>query len=197
MWLDHTILLLGWGVFYALHSALLLPKVRDSVGVTPRTYRILYNLISLITLGLVLVIGAVISSPLVMVPGPIHFYVGLMMATMGIFIIKRAFRNYSTGVFLGLKPEKDQEQLVTEGLQKKVRHPLYSGTILIFLGYFIYNPLLSSFVTLLALLIYLPIGIRLEEKKLITRFGQVYIDYKKEVPAIFPSIFRKKDSSRE
>ncbi len=191
MWLDHIILFLGWGVFYALHSALLLPKVRDSVGVTPRTYRIFYNLISLFTLGLVLVIGAVIPSPLVMVPGSIHFYVGLMMATMGIFIIKRAFRNYSTGVFLGLKPEKGEEQLVTTGLQKKVRHPLYSGTILIFLGYFTYNPLLSSFVSLLALVIYLPIGIRLEEQKLIKKFGQAYLDYREAVPAIFPKVFTK------
>lgn len=115
------------------------------------------------------------------------------MATMGIFIIKRAFRNYSTGVFLGLKAEPETGELVTEGLQNKVRHPLYSGTILIFLGYFIYNPLLSSFVSLLALFIYLPIGIRLEEKKLIEKFGQAYIDYKNEVGAIFPNLLKRKE----
>lgn len=194
MWLDHTILFLGWGLFYTLHSVLLLPSVKGRINLKPRTYRLLYNLISLVIIALVLFIGAIISSPLLMVPTPIHFYVGLMMATMGIFIIKRAFRNYSTGIFLGLKNENPEEPLVKEGLQKKVRHPLYSGTILIFLGYFIYNPLLSSFATLLALLIYLPIGIKLEEKKLIAKFGQAYIDYKQDVPAIFPVLYKRKST---
>lgn len=194
MWLDHTILFLGWGLFYTLHSVLLLPSVKERVGLKPKTYRLLYNLISLVVIALVLFVGAIIPSPLLMVPTPIHFYVGLMMATMGIFIIKRAFRNYSTGAFLGLKTESTDQELIKEGLQRKVRHPLYSGTILIFLGYFIYNPLLSSFTILLALLIYLPIGIKLEEKKLIQKFGQAYIDYKRDVPAIFPVLYKRKST---
>ncbi len=194
MWLDHSILFLGWAVFYTLHSALLLPKVKARIGLKPKTYRLLYNLVSLLIIGLVLLVGAIIPSPLLMVPTPTHFYIGLMMATLGIFIIKRAFRAYSTGVFLGFKAEPENRKLVIDGLQRKVRHPLYSGTILIFLGYFIYNPLLSSFVTLLALAIYLPIGIHLEEKKLIQKFGQIYIDYKKSVPAIFPILIKRKPS---
>lgn len=194
MWLDHTILFLAWGVFYTLHSVLLLPSIKARINLNPKTYRLLYNLISLIIIALVLFVGAIIPSPLVMVPTQIHFYIGLMMATMGIFIIKRAFRNYSTGVFLGLKTENVDAQLITEGLQRKVRHPVYSGTILIFLGYFIYNPLLSSFVTLLALLIYLPIGIKLEEKKLVDKFGKAYIDYQQDVPAIFPIIYKRKST---
>lgn len=194
MWLDHVILFLGWAVFYTLHSVLLLPKVKAKIGLKPKTYRLLYNLISLLVIALVLLVGAIIPSPLLMVPTPIHFYIGLMMATLGIFVIKRAFRAYSTSVFLGFKVEPEDQKLVIDGLQRKVRHPLYSGTILIFLGYFIYNPLLSSFVTLLALFIYLPIGIHLEEKKLIQKFGQTYVDYKKRVPALFPILIKRKPS---
>ena len=195
MWLDHTILFLGWGIFYTLHSVLLRPSVKARIGLKPKTYRLLYNLISLVVIGLVLFVGAIIPSPLLMIPSPIHFYVGLMMATMGIFIIKRAFRNYNTGAFLGLKTENPNQKLIKKGLQRKVRHPLYAGTILIFLGYFIYNPLLSNFTILLALLIYLPIGIKLEEKKLIQKFGQDYIHYKRDVPAIFPKIFYRKNTN--
>lgn len=188
MWLDHVILFLSWGFFYTLHSVLLLEKVKSKIGLKPRTYRVLYNLVSLLTLTVVLLIGAIIPSPLLIPPGPILFYAGLMITTIGIFIIKRAFRNYSTKVFLGIKNESGESNLKVEGLQSKVRHPLYSGTVLIFLGYFTYNPLLSSFITLIALIIYLPIGIRLEEKKLISRFGQKYLDYQKQVPSIFPRI---------
>ncbi len=191
MWLDHTILFLSWVLFYTLHSVLLLEKVKSKIGLKPKTYRIIYNLISLVVLIAVLLIGAIIPSPLLITPDPMLFYAGLMITTMGIFIIKRAFRNYSTKVFFGFKREESNAQLKTEGLQSKVRHPLYSGTILVFLGYFIYNPLLSSFVTLTALLVYLPVGIRLEERKLVKRFGQEYIEYKQNVPSIFPRILAK------
>ncbi|MFT6214861.1 MAG: protein-S-isoprenylcysteine O-methyltransferase Ste14 [Roseivirga sp.] len=40
----------------------------------------------------------------------------------------------------------------------------------------------------MALLIYLPIGIYLEEKKLIQTYGKAYIKYKEEVPALIPKI---------
>lgn len=188
MWLDHLILFLGWGVFYFLHSFLLLEKVKAKIGLKPRAYRLLYNLFSLMLIGAVLLVGAIIPSPLMFAPGPGTFYIGLMVSTVGIFVIKRAFRNYSTRVFLGIKQENPSDDLKTEGLQSKVRHPLYTGTIMIFLGYFVYNPMLSSLITLFSLLIYLPIGIKMEEKKLVAKFGQLYLDYCNEVPALLPKI---------
>ena len=102
-------------------------------------------------------------------------------------MIKRGFRNYSLRVFLGLKKEEASETaLKTDKLQGKIRHPFYSGTILIFLGYFIYNPLLVNLISLIALLLYLPIGIYFEEKKLIEIHGKAYLKYKEVVPALPP-----------
>lgn len=195
MWLDHLILFLGWALFYSLHSFLLLDSVKKKIGLKPRTHRLLYNLLSLILIAAVLLVGAVIPSPLMYVPAPMTFYIGLMVSTIGIFVIKRAFRNYSTGEFLGVKKENTSSELKTEGLQSKIRHPIYTGTIMIFLGYFVYNPMLSSLITLISLLIYLPIGIKMEEKKLIIKFGQLYLDYREEVPALLPKInFNKRDN---
>ena len=37
-------------------------------------------------------------------------------------------------------------------------------------------------------LVYLPIGIRLEEHKLIAQFGEEYRRYRREVPALFPKL---------
>ena len=193
MWLDHLILFLGWALFYSLHSVLLLEKVKRKVGLKPRTYRILYNVLSFLIILAVLFTGAIIPSPLIFAPGSVTFYIGLMLSTVGIFVIKRAFRNYSTRAFLGIKKEPEQAELKTQGHQSKVRHPLYTGTIMIFVGYFVYNPLLSSLVTLVCLLIYLPIGIKMEEQKLVKKFGQRYTDYSREVPALLPKInFGKK-----
>lgn len=195
MWLDHLILFLGWGVFYFLHSFLLKENVKKKIDLKPRTYRLFYNLLSLILIIVVLLVGAVIPSPLMYVPAPGTFYIGLMVSTVGIFVIKRAFRNYSTRVFLGVKKESMSSELKTQGLQGKIRHPLYTGTIMIFLGYFVYNPMLSSLITLVSLLIYLPFGIKMEENKLIDKFGQQYLDYRDKVPALLPKIHFNKNES--
>ena len=193
MWLDHAILFLAWAVFYTLHSALASDSFKQRINIPTRAYRLVYNFIALVTFGGVLLVGAIIYSPLLMVPSAFTFYAGLMLAAVGVFIVKRAFRNYNTSAFLGFKEEK-HEVLKTSGIQSKVRHPLYTGTLLIFLGYLIHNPLLSSLISLLALLAYLPIGIHIEEKKLVKQFGEQYLEYKASVPALFPRfVFKKSD----
>jgi len=78
--------------------------------------------------------------------------------------------------------------LKTTGIQAKIRHPLYSGTLLIFIGYFIFNPQLTNLIMLLSLFIYLPVGIRLEEKKLIDTFGEDYLRYKEKTPSLIPKL---------
>ncbi len=193
MWLDHLILFLGWLLFYGIHSALATEKAKNALPIGPRAYRILYNLISFIFfLGLML-LGAVIYNVLLFAPSPFSTYTGLMLAAAGLFIIKRAFRNYSLGTFLGFKKNLNEE-LKTEGIQAYVRHPLYTGTLLLVIGYVLFNPQLSSLVILLALCIYLPFGIRWEEQKLIKMYGEVYLEYKKNVPALFPPINLKRSS---
>jgi protein-S-isoprenylcysteine O-methyltransferase Ste14 len=56
------------------------------------------------------------------------------------------------------------------------------------LGYFLFEPTLANLASALCIFLYLPLGIYLEEKKLIQQYGDRYIQYKKEVPAILPKI---------
>ena len=193
MLLSHSLLLLGWLLCYAIHSFTSGDQLRSKLNLGKQTYRLIYNLVAIITFGAVVLYGVIIDTALLFPPTQITFYLGLMLATFGIFIIKRAFRAYSTLKFLGFKKEENTtEELRTEGLQARVRHPLYSGTVLIFLGYALFNPTLASTVTLLALLVYLPFGIRSEEKKLYHIFGKAYEHYKKNTPALIPSFTKKK-----
>lgn len=114
-------------------------------------------------------------------------YCGLMISSLGVIVLQKSFKRISIKSFLGLSNEKNHG-LIMSGLHAHVRHPIYSGTILIFLGAFLFNPtnlMLTSFVWLL---IYLPVGIYLEEKKLITLFGDQYLDYKKRAKAVIPKI---------
>jgi protein-S-isoprenylcysteine O-methyltransferase Ste14 len=138
----------------------------------------------------ILLFGASIYSPLFIPPNPISFGLGMFLAAYGIFIVKRAFRNYGFKEFIGLRKE-GEHILKISGLQSKIRHPLYTGTLLLVIGYVLFNPLMINLVSLVALLIYLPFGIRFEEKKLIEMFGSEYLNYKKSVPALVPRIFTK------
>ena len=74
-------------------------------------------------------------------------------------------------------------------LHNQVRHPIYTGLILVcwatpFMttGHFCFASLMT---------IYIRIGIYFEERHLIRTFGIDYEHYRKEVPMLFPWLFRK------
>tara|TARA_R100000005_G_C5004045_1_gene213016 strand:- start:1386 stop:1961 length:576 start_codon:yes stop_codon:yes gene_type:complete len=189
MLLNHLIFFSCWVLFYTIHSLLASDSVKSKVPLKQSTYRLIYSGFSILSFAFILLLGASIYSGFVLPPSPATTYVGLMIATFGLFVIKRSFRNYSIRVFLGLRKETQSDRILKKDkLQSKIRHPLYTGTILLFLGYFIYNPLLVNLISLVALITYLPFGIRLEEKKLIQQFGEEYLKYKRDIPALFPKI---------
>ena len=71
-------------------------------------------------------------------------------------------------------------------LYKKLRHPLYMG----FLIAFWFSPSMSwaHFVFACLMTGYILLGIRWEEQDLIRDFGEVYREYKRRVPKLFPKV---------
>lgn len=179
-----------WVVYYALHSYLALGSVKARIPLSAQTYRLLYSAFSGLGLLFILFFGASLESSFIIAPSETTTYLGLILAGTGVLLIKRAFRSYSFRGFMGFKKE-DSTSLHTSGLQSRMRHPLYTGTILLVGGYLIFNPLLVNLVTFISMMIYLPVGIRLEEKKLVAQFGKAYEDYRQQVPALFPNPFKK------
>ena len=182
-----------WAVYYAIHSILAMDQVKARIPIPPQLYRLLYSLISVLLLFYVLFAGAVQPTFNVITPGQSTKVIALSITVVGVFIVKRAFRNYSLRSFLGIKKEDNQE-LKIDGIQARMRHPLYTGTVLVVTGFFFFSPSMINLTTLISLLVYLPIGIWLEEKKLVRHFGQAYIDYRKRVPALFPNPFKNRDN---
>ena len=74
----------------------------------------------------------------------------------------------------------DSEELVTTGIYSKLRHPMYVGLVLMHLGFpFVFR----SFVAFVSTALWLSFILswrRYEEKNLERRFGQRYLDYKKQ-----------------
>ncbi len=186
----HLIFFGMWVVYYALHSYLALSSVKTRVPLSAQAYRLLYSAFSGLGLLFILFFGASLESSFIIAPSETTTYLGLILAGTGVLLIKRAFRSYSFRGFIGFKKE-DTTTLHTSGLQSRMRHPLYTGTVLLVGGYLIFNPLLVNLVTFASLMLYLPLGIRLEEKKLIEQFGETYEKYRQQVPALFPNPFKK------
>jgi protein-S-isoprenylcysteine O-methyltransferase Ste14 len=88
--------------------------------------------------------------------------------------------------FTGNLAIKEGHALVTDGLYGWVRHPIYLGVLLFFLGT---GPVWNSwpYVALtLALAVVLALQIRTEEEVLGEGFGPAWTAYCRRVPALFP-----------
>ena len=118
-----------WGV---VHSVLASHLAKDLFGFR-RLYRLLYNVFSVITFAPILYLLAILEdSPLYQVPAPWSFVLrgGQLLSALLLLV---AVLQTDTLSFVGLRQLFEEEksgQLVTRGLYKVVRHPLYLFSLL-------------------------------------------------------------------
>ncbi|MBN1538260.1 MAG: isoprenylcysteine carboxylmethyltransferase family protein [Anaerolineales bacterium] len=80
-------------------------------------------------------------------------------------------------------------QLVTAGVYRYIRHPLYASLLYLGIGVFLKSMTLSSAGILLAIGAFLYATGRVEENENIRHFGQAYIDYMKTTRMFIPGLF--------
>ena len=102
-----------------------------------------------------------------------------------IICIRKYFYELSGIQALQNKPV-ESPGLQQKGLHKYVRHPLYFGTLLFVWGLFLLMPSISNLIADVVLTVYVLIGIRLEEQKLLLEYGEQYEQYSKKVPKLIP-----------
>jgi protein-S-isoprenylcysteine O-methyltransferase Ste14 len=102
------------------------------------------------------------------------------------------FFNYDSLSFFGIRQmldfgkrkEKDpSEEIKRNGLLGIMRHPMYLALI-IYLWCQTFR--VMDIVVNMVLTIYVIIGTKLEEKKLVLEFGDTYVKYQQEVPMLIP-----------
>jgi methanethiol S-methyltransferase len=183
-----------WALFGLCHSALatdnVKAKLQSALPFLRNRYRIFYNLFSLAFLSAFLVYSILLPSQLLFEPSSLTELFGLMFTLYGILIIRISLKSYGFNHFVGLDNEIDLQakSIKLTGLLRYVRHPIYTGLILFFVGLFFYFPNVASAYNLLFVTLYILIGIRLEEQKLIKEFGNDYLEYRKKVPMLIPNL---------
>lgn len=187
------LLLFGWLLYFYLHSLLAATSVKQfltrylSIS-SARVYRIGYNIIGLTGIVGLLYLQFITPSALLFTQVSIGFYVALLLMGTGLVIMLFAIKNYDWKSFIGITDEQSY-CLVIAGMNKYVRHPLYSGTMLFVTSYFLWQPYVKNLVLLVMMMIYLVIGIWYEEKKLVKVYGDAYKNYQRTVKKMIPFIW--------
>ena len=192
--LDQLLYAGAWLSFGALHSFLAAGRGQTLLARAfgPGT-RLAYNVIALLHLGAVWAFGFTLGSGsgrFAFAPGVLA---GLQLMTLaGVALLYFAFREFDAARFIGVRQlrqrippgaEGEHEPLVTGGLHRYVRHPLYSAGFMILWG-LVRDPL--SLATAIWGSLYLVIGAYFEERKLRRLYGTAYDDYSRRVPPFSP-----------
>lgn len=185
-------LVLSTVVFCALHSLLALDSVKRKVTAWPGTkrwYRLAYSVLSSLLLGWVVLayLDADTHGPFWLLPLWLKVLAWAAVVS-GAALAGMAVMRFGAAGFLGLVPEQSTG-LVRTGMHGRMRHPIYTGIILAMVGWVLLHAIPATLVVVSILAIYLPIGIHLEERKLIAAFGEDYRRYRREVPALFPRLW--------
>lgn len=190
-----------WLCYCAVHSLLAASWWKEMafgwMGKYFRWYRLIYNIIALAGLIGLILYQSRLPQEFLYEGGVAARVLGILIGAAGLTIMVICIRKYF-GDLSGLFQEDNTAGgfLVTSGLHRYMRHPLYSGTFLFLWGGFIAWPLLSILISNSIITLYTLIAIRWEEKKLIDQFGRVYDEYRKKVPMIIPKLFTKRIATR-
>ena len=181
---------LMWLVFGVVHSLLASDAVKQRFRpLLGQRYRLTYNIFATVHTLAVLGFGHWVFSSVSpwSTPGWFKGFL-LLLFFLGLLIGVMALRAYDLGVFSGLS-QRDihSEPLSTEGLHRWVRHPLYSALFLM-----LWSLVATPFGACTAVFgsIYLVLGTRSEERKLVQQYGDKYRLYRESVPAFFPRFGR-------
>lgn len=186
---------LCWIAFYGFHSLLASITVKEVTRkIAPFTdtyYRLFYNLFALCSLGFVLYYHSTLPVYLFIQKNFLSQILAFIFIFLSVLVMWLSFQSYSMQEFIGLKAEQTQSaaQLSIRGLNKWVRHPLYLGVLLGLMGVLLWEASLKNILAAVILLIYLFIGIYLEEQKLLIYFGEEYRIYRKKTKKIIPFVW--------
>jgi protein-S-isoprenylcysteine O-methyltransferase Ste14 len=202
--ITHYILLgISWIAWCALHSGLIsiavTTRLKAGLGSGFRFYRMIYNIISLLTLiPIVLYVRAVGGPILFQWSGPLVF-IQIILLVLAVMLFIAGGRHYDLQQLLGIRQVRthsfhgaltESGELDNRGVLSITRHPWYLGMLLLIWSAF------RSFdaailITNSVLTCYLYVGTLLEEQKLVQEYGDSYRQYQQQVSMLIPTRFHR------
>jgi protein-S-isoprenylcysteine O-methyltransferase Ste14 len=199
--MQYVFLIVGWAFFYAMHSILALDSMKALAKNAFKSYfpyyRMGYNLLSVLLFVMLVFYQFSLPQELLVSQNIMLEMLGAIVFLLGLVVLYIAFSSFNKREFIGLEQLDEikqpaiivEKKLVKTGLYGYVRHPLYFGVILMLFGAVLFLPNVPMLLFVMVSLVYLPIGVTLEERKLVAEFGVQYQAYQREVKMLFPFIY--------
>jgi protein-S-isoprenylcysteine O-methyltransferase Ste14 len=123
------------------------------------------------------------------------WWAAAVLFTCGLYVYSQSGKNFSANQLAGL-PEvhggnRDQ-QLVTDGIRTRVRHPVYLAHLCEMLAWSVGTGLAVCWALTAFAVVTGVVMIRLEDAELEKRFGDSYRAYRSTVPAVLPRVFSQR-----
>ena len=192
----YLILLLLWIAWCILHSGMISIPVTDylkkRLGRRFRYYRLFFNLIAILSLIPVALFAYSIQTEVIFHWNGYMRIGQVILLGFAVLLFFLGGRHYDAGQFFGIKQIKagtspnvitDTGDLDTSGVLGITRHPWYLASILFIWGR---QSDVSAILVNVVLTSYLIAGTYLEEKKLISEFGEKYLTYQHQVSMLVP-----------
>ena len=122
---------------------------------------------------------------------PWQFWLGALVTALGLRFTVWA-RVYLGRNWSGVVTIKQDHELIDTGPYALVRHPIYTGLLVAFVGSAVVRGEWRGVLAVLIAWAALWRKLRLEERWMIDRFGERYAAYCKRVPALIPFLRRKR-----
>ena len=195
--MKYLLIALMWTGYCSLHSYLISIRFTNLMTRLLKNYyafyRLAYVMISIILLVPLVKFTAQLNDPVIVTYAfPLSIVRYVLISGSLLMFFWAFFFDYDSLSFFGIRQILDfgktkktgpSEEIKKNGLLGIIRHPMYFALI-IYLWCQTFS--LSDIVVNTVLTLYVLIGTRLEENKLVMEFGDPYIKYQHEVPMFIP-----------
>ena len=186
LFIDATIDLLLLILFGLQHSVMARENWKKNIPTSIE--RTTYVLFSGLALLLLTCLWQPIPIPIWTITHPIEVFVMYAIGLLGLILSVGSILAIDPFSLIGLRqsgilPQKT-ETFQLGHLHSTIRHPLYTGMIILFWSTPTMN--VGHLMFAMGMTIYIRIGIHFEEKTLCKQFGEQYRTYQNEVPMLFP-----------
>jgi protein-S-isoprenylcysteine O-methyltransferase Ste14 len=120
---------------------------------------------------------------------PLPFVAGVLCLALGLWLFHRSHADLGTNWSITLEV-RDSHRLITQGIYRRIRHPMYAALLLYSLGQALVLPnwvVGPSYLVAFGLLFCLRLGP--EERMMLEEFGPEYLRYVEQTKRILPGVW--------
>jgi protein-S-isoprenylcysteine O-methyltransferase Ste14 len=120
---------------------------------------------------------------------PVPFYAGIICLIVGLWLFYRSHRDLGTNWSITLEV-REKHQLITHGVYRRVRHPMYLGLLIYSLGQALVLPnwLVGPSYGIAMILIF-AFRLKREEGMMLEEFGKDYEEYRARSKRLIPGVW--------